>query len=401
MTYIPTDFNNSAGADSFGRTRVSEPYTLFDSSFRFNNSVEKWDTAETNNSGNVDTSFNSVEGLMNLTVGTSTGDQIIRETKRVFAYQPGKSLLVLNSFTMATAKENLRQRVGYFGSNCGIFLEQDGSEIYFVKRANGIDTRILQQNWSEDRLDGTGGSKIELDLSKSQIFWCDIEWLGVGSVRCGFVINGNFYTCHIFHHANIDVSTYMLTASLPIRYEITNSNNTDSDSTMKQICSTVISEGGFSQRNITRSASIPVTTPISFSNAGDRKGIIAIRLRENYTDSIVVPFNIDLYGFQNTPFQFQLIRNSSITGGSWVYTDSISTVEYNRTMTNFSGGTILLEGTFKGQTSYNRDLIEYDNQLQLTRNINAIVGEVFLLAIICTSNQDSVLASLSWMEHTT
>jgi hypothetical protein len=42
-----------------------------------------------------------------------------------------------------------------------------------------------------------------LNLAKQfKYFGSDIEWLGVGNVRCGFVINGEFIVCHTFQCAN-------------------------------------------------------------------------------------------------------------------------------------------------------------------------------------------------------
>src|SRR5210317_587345 len=217
--------NRSTSNDAFGRLRVSNPHTLFDSSLRYGDNTEKWSESETDNSGNSGSAHNANEGLMDITVGESSGDSIIRETKRVFSYQPGKSLLVLNTFVMNSPKTYLRQRVGYFGAENGVYLEQDNNSIYIVKRSkvtgSVVNTRILQANWNVDALDGDGVSGYTLDLTKAQILWSDFEWLGVGSVRVGFVINGQFIPVHIFHHANTSdasydgLSTYITTATLP------------------------------------------------------------------------------------------------------------------------------------------------------------------------------------------
>ena len=42
----------------------------------------------------------------------------------------------------------------------------------------------------------------------------------------------------------------MTTATLPVRYEITNTGTTASSSSLKQICSSVVSEAGFEQTSI-------------------------------------------------------------------------------------------------------------------------------------------------------
>lgn len=398
MTYIPEYVN----ADAFGRTRISQPYTLFDSSFRYDDDYTKWATAITDNSGNCSKTFNANEGVVDMALGTTSGDQIIRETTKVFAYQPGKSLLILNTFTMEPAKTGLRQRVGYFGEQNGIFLELDGDTLYFVKRSyktgEAVDTRVAQADWSEERLDGTDGSGITLDITKSQIFWIDVEWLGVGSVRCGFVHNGNFYHCHSFHHANEITSTYMTTASLPVRYEITNTATTDSASNLKHICNSVISEGGFSMRNRTRSVSTTLTGK-NIADATKVYPLISLRLSQAHRDCVAIPSEFDLYGIQAAAFKYVLIMGGTLTGASWQVTDSGSNVDYDLSATAITGGTQVLQGIFYGQTSFSKQLFEYNGSYQLTRGLDGGSGDVFTLAARATTNNDDVIASLTWMEH--
>jgi len=215
-------------ADAFGRLRVSNPLTLFDSSNRYHDNG-LWNTSTA--SGGAAT-FNLNQGLVDLSVNTTNGSQVLRETTKVFSYQPGKSLLILNTFVLAPAQDNLRQRVGYFGTDNGIYLQLENvatkPTISFVERSlvtgSVTETRISQAGgvygpgdtgWNVDKLDGTGPSGITLDPTQAQILFTDIEWLGVGTVRLGFVIDGNFILCHKFNHANLIASTYITTASLP------------------------------------------------------------------------------------------------------------------------------------------------------------------------------------------
>jgi hypothetical protein len=390
--------------DAFGRLRVSQPFTLFDSALRYGDNIEKWNTTETDNSGNSSYTHNANEGLMDLTVGESSGDSIIRETKRVFSYQPGKSLLVLNTFVMNEPKTYLRQRVGYFGAENGVYLEQDNSSIYIVKRSkvtgSVVNTRILQANWNIDTLDGDGVSGYTLDLTKAQILWSDFEWLGVGSVRVGFVINGQFIPVHIFHHANDVTTTYMTTATLPIRYEITNTDDTGSSSNLKQICSSVMSEGGYSQTSISRSVSTPLTGK-NISNTADTP-LISLRLRNGRLDGVVIPKLADFYGLQAAAFQYKIYRNNSLTGASWVSAGSDSNVEYDLSATALSGGQKILEGIFVGSNKGGASRVSFegfDHQLQLTRGIGTTAGDIFTIAIRATTNNDDAVGSLIWQEH--
>lgn len=399
--YVPKG-NLNTQADAFGRQRISQPYTLFDSSFRFSDTERKWNTKTI---GTASVAYQQNEGLVNCTIGTADGDEVIRQTDRVFPYQPGKSLLILNTFTFNEPKENLRQRVGYFLKDNGIFLEQDGDVTYIVKRSNTtgtpIETRIPQSSWSVDKLDGTGQSKIHLDITKSQIFWIDIEWLGVGSVRCGFVMNGQFVVTHIFHHANNITGTYMTTATLSCRYEIANTGVTNSPSTLKQICSSVISEGGYLQVGLTKSVSNPL---IGVNLDIPNKPTISIRLRSGRTDAVAIPREVTFYGLQATAFDYKIVRGATVNGGTWSILDSSSSVEYNRTATSITGGSIVFEGIFKGQDTAPIVNLQdqFENALQLTRDIieGDSVGDTFTITVTPTTNNDDVVTSLTWQEKT-
>jgi hypothetical protein len=397
--------NRSTSNDAFGRLRTSQPHTLFDSSLRYGDNTDKWSESETDNSGNSGSAHNANEGLIDLTVGADSGDSIIRETKRVFSYQPGKSLLVLNTFVMNSPKTYLRQRVGYFGAENGVYLEQDNNSIYIVKRSkvsgSVVNTRISQGNWNVDTLEGDGVSGYELDLTKAQIFWSDFEWLGVGSVRCGFVINGQFIPVHIFHHANSITSTYMTTATLPCRYEITNTDDTGSSSTLKQICSSVMSEGGYNNTSISRSVSTAITGK-NISDTADTP-LISIRLRSGRTDGVVVPSMADLYGLQQAAFQYKVYTNvTSLTSASFVSAGTDSNVEYDLSATALSGGKKIMEGVFVGDNKGGASHIDFsslNHQLQLTRSLGASTGDIFTVAIRATTNNDDAVGALNWQEH--
>ena len=392
----------NASKDAFGRQRVSNPFTLFDSSHRFkDNSL--WSTATT---GTASATFDVNEGLVDLTVDNSINSEVVRETTKVFSYQPGKSLLIMNTFVMEPSKTGLRQRVGYYGDSNGIYLELANSTLYIVKRSSVsgvlVDTRVAQSSWSNDNLDGTGPSGVTLDISKAQIFWMDIEWLGVGSVRTGFVINGEFVLCHIFNHANLITSTYITTASLPLRYEIKNTAATSGTSTLKQICSTVISEGGYELRGLQQAVTIPLNAPRDCTNANTYYPVISIKLKSGYLDAIVILTALSLLGTgNNAVFNWQVIASGTTTGGSWVDAGVNSAVEYNVSGTSFTGGRILASGFLtsnaQGQTVVDI-LKEALFKFQLERN--GLTATSYELTIVVASKVagDDIYASMDWEE---
>jgi hypothetical protein len=394
-------YANSPNIDAFGRLRVSTPFTLFDSSHRFSDNG-LWSTA-TVTSGS--TTFNSAQGLVDLAVTTASGSEVIRETTKVFAYQPGKSLLVLSTFVMNAAKTGLRQRIGYYGTANGYYLEQNDSTVSFVERTSVsgalVNTPIAQASWNVDPMNGLGPSGITLDLTKAQILFMDLEWLGVGTVRIGFVINGNFYVCHKFHHANIIASTYITTASLPLRYEITNTAATSGVSTLKQICSTVLSEGGYELNGLQQAIGIPINSPRTLGTAGTFYPVISLRLSATRLDGIAILSALSAMPIATGNYNWQLRAGGTTTGGTWTSAGANSCVDYNITGTTFAGGKILASGFFNAsnQGSSQIDLLkEALFKFQLERN--SLTSTPFELTLTIASNgaSDTVVASLDWEE---
>ena len=392
-------------SDAFGRLRVSNPFTLFDSSHRYSDN-DLWSTA-TASGGSA--TFSATEGLVNLTVNNTSGSQVLRETKKVFAYQPGKSLLAMSTFVMAPAKANLRQRVGYFGADNGIFLQLDGSTLSFVERSLSIGTSVVTQaNWNGDKLDGSGPSGLTLDISKAQILWTDIEWLGLGTVRCGFVINGQFITCHSFHHANLITSTYITTASLPLRYEITNTGATTGESSiLKQVCSTVISEGGYQLYGAQKAAGTLITAPYNLSVAGTYYPIVSIRLKSTRLDAIAILTALSILPSESNNYNWRVYANGVTTAGSWADPLAAGSVEYNITGTGLdtTNARILASGfiSLSNQGGSVTDILkEALFRFQLERNTFTSTPYEITLAVaaqnITGSSSAKVFGSMDWEE---
>ena len=334
---IPVSIGGT-NVDAFGRLRVSQPYTLFDSQNRYAADTQ-FDTATT---GTGTTTYSTNESSLNMTVTSGGAGSVVRQTYRSFPYQPGKGLLVLATFVMDSSQNvNLTQRVGYFNTENGVFFQRVDGVYSFVLRSyitgSVSDARTVNQsNWNGDKLDGTGASGLTLDPSKAQILWMDFEWLGVGSVRCGFVINGQYIVCHTFTNANEITSVYMTTATLPIRYEITSTSAIAA--TLKQICSSVASEGGYEQYSVghvARRTTAVATIGTTF------KPLVAIRLAPGRGGAVVVPGRIQVLPTTSQNYEVALVKNPTLTGAVWTTMPTDSNVEYDVSATAITGGTII------------------------------------------------------------
>jgi hypothetical protein len=393
----------TTAGDAFGRLRVSNPLTLFDSSHRYADNG-KWNTA-TGTGGTF--AFSSGEGLMNLTVNTASGAYVYRETKTVSSYQPGKSLQVLNTFVMAAGEPNLRQRSGYFGADNGIYFEVSGvAEPCFVERSSVggslTETRVYQSDWAYDKLDGKGKSGFTLDPSKAQIFWVDVEWLGLGTVRTGFIINGQLIHCHSFDHANLISSTYITTASLPVRAEIENLDDTAASHTLKQVCSTVISEGGYELRGDQINVGTLIGSVYDLTSASTRYPVASLRLKSTRLDAVVIMSALSVLGVtQNAVYNWQVVQGATTSGGTWASAGTDSAVEYNISGSSMTGGRVVAGGYTVGSNQGPNTIDIPKEELfkfQLERNTFTTTPFELTLAVTTSNAGADVYGSVDFEE---
>jgi len=338
---VALNTDNAVG-DAFGRLRISDPVTLFDSQLQYDKQPLLWDEEIT---GSATSTHLPNESAVDMAVTTTSGDRVIRQTKEYQRYQPGKSQFILTTFVLGESQEGTNKLVGYGDDRNGVFLGQDGGGEYLLLRTftSGTpdDTRkVYRSNWNLDSLDGNGPSGFTLDPSKSQIFIIDLEWLGVGRVRCGLNLNGVTYYVHEFLNANTLDKVYMTTANLPVRYEIQNTQAVASTSTLKQICSSVISEGG-----LDTTSAYPFSTElldVSIPNGVDNAIVVFAARQALLFNGIPNRTRFEPTAYEVLPIGgkvvTQVVYDPTLVGGTWASVNPSSAVEGNSTVTSFSGG---------------------------------------------------------------
>lgn len=347
----PVQFSDSASIDAFARLRVSNPVTLFDSQHQYDLNRILWENSVTNTSGNATVTHDAASSEVDLYVEAE--DDIIRQTRQYFRYQPGKSSQIMMTFVFSPQDANLSQHVGYHDSNDGIFLHDTGTEYQIVLRSSQsgspVDTGIPQASWNVDPFDGTGPSGYTLDFTKAQILIIDLEWLGVGRVRCGFVVDGIPYYAHQFLNANNLASVYMTTANLPLRYRAIGGAGLASGKTMKCICAQVSSEGGFEVARGLLFAATNGSTDRS-TGSGALLPLVSIRPKATFNSivnrGLIFPESLSVFSGTDS-INWQLIWGAAIVGGSWVSVNDDSITEMNLTGTSLTGG-IAVDSGFLG-----------------------------------------------------
>lgn len=326
---------DSGEVDAFGRQRVSEPFTLFDSTLRYTKRTDLWFEKAT---GSATFSYSVNESALDLGIGTASGNVALRRTKRRFPYQPGKSLMVMQSFVPSAPAAGVKQDIGLFDDDNGVIFRINGTTAQFVIRSKAsgsvVENVVDQDSWNIDTFEG-------LDLTKVQIFIADLEWLGSGRVRVGFVIDGEIRYCHEFNQANNGTTVYSTTAILPLSYRVESTAILASAASLKQICSSVMSEGGYEPSGpvfiVGRGAS-------GVSSISSEEVIAGIRMASGREGNVILPAQVDASIEGNTTAQWRLRLNPTITSGTWTAADNGRGNVEVLTAATFSGGTVIAAG---------------------------------------------------------
>lgn len=411
---------SGGSVDVFNRIRVSDPLTISDSKFLYSDTGQLW-LSKTNGVG-ASAAYVSTGNTIRLRVGTVSGEYTIRQTRQYHQYIPGKSQLIIATGVIGAPKSNVTQRMGYFDDNDGIFLEQTSSGIYIVKRTSTsgspVDTRVLQSGqdgWNLDKLDGSGSkdnpSGIGLDLSKDIILVINFQWLGVGEVLVGCNIDGITHWCHKFTAANALVGVYMLTPNLPVRYEIRNTGIADSQTDLYQICSAIISEGGYEASGFEHAVSNAAGSGITVGTT--QTCILAIRLKSSFQSKAnrvtvhIVDYSTMAVGADYGIWIAQFLSSSTnITGGTWTSVEADSAVEYSTNVgTAFNGGHSIKrffqssnQGSFAGSIASQAINPAGARHLTLTQNYDSTDSQVFAILATARTGAGTAWGALGWRE---
>lgn len=389
---------DSASIDAFGRWRVSNIQTIFDSKQTGVGCQLYWDDQEVSGGG-TGSSYSENEAATTLSVSNTTAGKRVRQSKLRFNYQPGKSQLILITFNMLGGATGIIKQVGYFDDQNGIFLQNDEGTVNLVRRTyvsgSPVDNAVAQASWNIDTFDGNGPSGITLDFTKVLIFLVDFEWLGVGRIRLGFVCQGNIYYAHEMNAANTLTTVYMSKPNLPIRYTIENDGTGAADE-IDSICCSVNSEGGVAKLGATHAKSNG-PSGLVITSSGSYAGI-GIRLKSTELDANVLVETISIISRTiNDSFRWELVLNPTVAG-TFTYSsvDAYSAVEaaIGASTNTVTGGIILTGGVGKDNANVE---VSLDLPYSLGSNIAGTPDELVLLIYNYTASV-TIDAVMGWRE---
>jgi len=381
------------------RFKVSPFQTSFFNTFQYGLETDVW---ETDTTGTASAVHNPDASNVTMSVGSTAGDKVIRQTRQVMRYIPGRVSLVSFAIRLETPVAGVRRRFGIFDGENGAYFEDDGGTYSCVLRSNVtgsvVETRVTRDNWNGDKLDGNGYSQITADPEAVQMINIEYEWYGAGQVIFSYTIDGETHSIHKFNIANRQNQVWCSTPFLPIRVEIENVTGAAGTHYIYQGSNSLTQEGEPEKLGtlISYSNSISGTT---LPSANTFYPVLSLRLKSNGLAGIVLPRSLQVATNDNTNVFWRLVENPTLTGGTWIdHPNPDAITQVNTTATAVSGGVVILSGFTVGGGA---NLIDLDDKasLQIGRSSLGTVSDIYTLECASPNTNKAALAVLNWLEQ--
>ena len=386
-------YSDSPNLDAFGRLRTSNVTSLLE----YKHTYDKLPLVINEVTAGTATSvYDKPNSQVVMSVSTNN-DYVIRQGVSRGIYQPGKGQIFEASFSDFQLQTNVIKRVGYFTTSTsapyssvvdGFFLESNGQTgiISFQIWQSGTTTfSAASTSWLTTDYDVTN-----INWSKTQLMFTDFQWLGVGRVRFGVVIDGQFKLFATSTGTNNLDNVYMKSPNQPVRYEIRSVSGGAAGS-FNMICSQVSLEGSIN--SLQKSTSVLAFTAQTKPTAYVTYPILGYRLNTNYEGANITLSDIQSLNITNPSKADYLVTiqyNPTLSSSSSWTNISDTPVQYALS----TGQTITTEGhiiaSFLGSGNGTQvDNFEFkDNMLKPGLKVNGTPDEIWICVKSSLGSQD-------------
>jgi hypothetical protein len=381
------------------RLKTAPFQTVFFNTFQYGKETDVWDERIV---GVGTATWNQYSSNVTMQVGVTTGSKVIRQTKNVMRYIPGRPATLAFAIRLDTPQVGIRRRFGLFDDNNGAYFEDDGGTYSYVIRTStsGITTeiRVGRNDWNGEKFDGNGWTGVTADPTKQQMISISYEWYGAGTVDFAWLMSGETVKSHTFYNSNNLDKVWCSTPFLPIRLEIENVTGVAGTHYMYQGSNSLIQDGNVDKLGtlLSQSNGITGTTMITDNVFYP---IVSLRLKSTALNSVMLLRSLQAVTNDNTNVYWKLLQNATLTGANWTnHADVDSFVQYDISATALSNGRDILSGFI---VSGGSTLIEVDRlaDLQLSRSGIGTISDTFTLACASPNTNKKALAVLNWIEQ--
>ena len=348
--------------DAFGKLRVSGATLLGE--YIFSNGTLPTQFASTLRNGGTVTWDNNSRALV-LTNTTANDSHTSHTSHTYHHYFPGSSQLFIGTVALGdTGKSGLMREWGMFDDKNGFYFIQDDGVLGVGIRSNATgtvqDVFIPRTDWNVDKADGTGRSQMILDVTKDNIYWIDVQWLGAGRARFGTYYNGQRVVLHEYYHGNNFSVPITAMGSLPVCVHQMNMTATGSTSQMRAWCLAMWTESNLDVRTTAASSLQSLTKTVSVNDTYVYMGTLSPKesLPNGQPNrSLYWPTEIEASGWDTVTgapaiFELEIYAEPIISGFSWQSVAGGSTVEYDTSGTFIAQGTPVSQRFIQGKESF-------------------------------------------------
>lgn len=347
--------------DAFGKLRVSGATLLGEYIFA-NGTLPTQFASTLRNGGTVTWDANTRAVVL---TNTTANDSHTSHTSHTYHhYFAGSSQLYIATIALGdSGKANLMREWGMFDDKNGLMFMLDGTTLGVNIRSNVtgsvVDTFIPRTSWNKDKADGTGPSQMVLDVTKDNIYWIDVQWLGAGRARFGTYNNGQRVVLHEYYHGNNYPYPITAMGSLPVCIHQMNMGVTGSTSEMRAWCMAVWTESNLDVRTTASAALQSFRTAVTTNDQYTYVGMLSPK--ENLPNgqpnrTLYWPTEIEAIAWDTTGapalVEVEIYAEPIVNNISWSNVTSSTTVEYNTTGTFITSGVPVAKRYIQGHESF-------------------------------------------------
>ena len=397
----------SSSIDSKGRLKVQTQESIFFNTFQYNKETDVWDESTVNGGSAV---FNASQGLVDMSVTSTLGSKVVRQTRQVMRYTSGRQNTLTFSVRLEMPVVGVRRRFGLFDGSDGFYFEDSGTldanglpeyAVVLTSTASGslVKERITRDNWNGDKLDGTGPSGITASPLAQQMISVEYEWYGAGQIVFSYIINGLPRVIHIFNTGNRLLFPWSRTPFLPIRLELENFGGAAGTHHLYQGSNSVLVEGRLVKQGIPSNILTPLAG-IDLDKAYTFYPVVSVRMKPTTLEGIILLSNFVCNTLDNTDIYYKVLRNATVNG-TWVdnpQPNAFTQYNYTSSTTEVTDG-VQIDSGFITAGSAVRVELSKDADLQLGRGSMGTVSDIITIAIASKLANKKAVASLSWIEQ--
>ena len=401
------DAGINSSIDSKGRLKVQTQESIFFNTFQYNKETDVWDESTVNGGSAV---FNASQGLVDMSVTSTLGSKVVRQTRQVMRYTSGRQNTLTFSVRLEMPVVGVRRRFGLFDGSDGFYFEDSGTldgnglpeyAVVLTSTASGslVTERITRNNWNGDKLDGAGPSGITASPVAQQMISVEYEWYGAGQIVFSYIINGLPRVIHIFNTGNRLLFPWSRTPFLPIRLELENFGGAAGTHHLYQGSNSVLVEGRLVKQGIPSNILTPLAG-IDLDKAYTFYPVVSVRMKPTTLEGIILLSNFVCNTLDNTDIYYKVLRNATING-TWVdnpQPNAFTQYNYTSSTTEVTDG-VQIDSGFITAGSAVRVELSKDADLQLGRGSMGTVSDVITIAIASKIANKKAVASLSWIEQ--